>query len=46
LGLLLVRRGDKKPIKVEFEATLKRYLRGGIEEAYTLNNIKNIKRIR
>ncbi len=35
-------RGDQKPIWIEFDADIKQYKKRGLEDSYTLTNIKNI----
>ena len=39
-------KGHKKPVKVQFTADTMDYMRGGIEEAQTLTNIRNMKLIK
>jgi len=38
--------GHKRPIKIQFEATLKEYPKRGKEIGITLSSIRNIKRIK
>ena len=42
----LAPQSHQKPIRVTFQATLKKYLKQGTTESYTLQNIQNIKRIK
>ena len=39
---IINKRGDQKPIWIEFDADIKQYKKRGLEDSYTLTNITNI----